>query len=73
MTDLINVRELRQNLKRYLQRDKATIIGDEYHQRGLLIPLSPNYIWNRGERRKVIARAQREANRVLKELRHHAR
>jgi hypothetical protein len=47
----------------------AVVIGDRWHDRAILVPLSDHPNYDRPEQRKAIARAGKEMLRTLAQLR----
>jgi|SRR5208337_589617 len=58
----------RRKLKECLDTKAPTVIGDEHHARGLLIPLGLSRWEGPGPARATIARARRQAKQVLAEI-----
>ena len=69
MPQIVTVRELRKALAFHMNGEHAVIIGDRWHHRALLVPLSRNTNWDRAENRKAIARAAKETLAALGALR----
>lgn len=69
MPQIISVRELRKALAFHMNGQEAIIIGDRWHHRALLVPLSRAQTWDRPEMRKAIARAAKETLAALGALR----
>ena len=69
MPQIVTVRELRKALAFHLNGEHAVVIGNHYHDRAILIPLSKHPRYNYPAQRKAIARAAKETLRVLAELR----
>lgn len=65
----VSVRRFRTTLAAFLNSSEGVVIGDRYHDRAILIPLSihPNY--NHPQQRLAIAQARKEMLRVLAVLR----
>jgi hypothetical protein len=73
MQDCIEIRELRRHLALYIDGQRAILIGDGCHHRALLIPLTRHATYNLTEQKKAIARAAKESQRMLGELRNQLR
>jgi len=69
MPQIVSVRELRKALAFHMNGQQAVIIGDRWHKRALLVPLSRHVNWERAENRKAIARAAKETLAALGALR----
>jgi hypothetical protein len=65
----ISVRTFRTSLATFLNGNNALIIGDPWHNRAILIPLTNHVRWAHREQRKAIAHAAKEMLRVLALLR----
>jgi hypothetical protein len=73
MQSNIPVRRFRTTLAAFLNGSEAVIIGDPWHDRAILVPLSQHTNYNRQEQRKAIARAAKEMLRILALLRAESR
>lgn len=69
MPKIVSVRELRKTLAFHMNGQEAVIIGDRWHHRAILVPLSPIVTWEHAEHRHAIARAAKETLRILGKLR----
>ena len=69
MPEIISVRELRKALAFHMNGEHAVIIGDCWHHRALLVPLSRRVTYDHQEQRKAIARAAKETLAALGALR----
>lgn len=63
------VRQFRKTLSYQMNASDPVVIGDRYHHRAILIPLTNHVTWAHGEQRKAIARAAKQMLLVLKQLR----
>lgn len=64
---LQGMREFRSNLKANIEAGEPVVLGDAYHKRAVLIPITEDYQWDRGFAAKV-DEAKRQARRVLNEI-----
>jgi len=69
MPQIVSVRELRKALAFHMNGEHALIIGDRWHHRALLVPLSRDVTWDHAAMRKAIARAAKETLAALTTLR----
>ena len=69
MPQIVSVRELRKALAFHMNGDHAVIIGDRWHSRAILIPLSKHVTYAHADQRKAIARAAKETLAALGALR----
>jgi hypothetical protein len=69
MTQTVSVSNLRKELAFHMNGQDAILIGDHWHHRAILVPLSRSYAFNHQDQRKAIARAAKAMLRVLSHLR----
>jgi hypothetical protein len=69
MTEPVSIRDFRKNLAYHLNGDKAIVIGDHWHNRAILLPLTRVICYDGTAQRTAIARAAKESLRILGELR----
>jgi hypothetical protein len=65
----IGVKELRRNLKRYLEGDAAHVIGGYWKVRAILVPIQSHRSYSRGVPRAQLAAARRAFLAALATLR----
>lgn len=63
----VSLREFRANLSTIIKQGNAVVIGDTYHFRAVLVPISETYNWDRGKRDQVVS-AKRKARAILAEI-----
>lgn len=62
----VGTKELRRNLKGYIEGGGAVAIGDDYHVRAILVPVPSFDRWVPGQKRKALAVARRRAIDLLR-------
>jgi hypothetical protein len=65
----LNVREVRAHLSQVIADHQPTLIGDTYHLRALIVPISPNALLYTSDLRSQLRKAQAAANRAFRQLR----
>jgi hypothetical protein len=65
----IPARQLRTHLKDALNSPEPTIVGNYWHKRAILLPLSKFTAYDTAARRASLAKARRQFLAILKELR----
>jgi hypothetical protein len=69
MTEPVSIRDFRKHLAEHMNGQTAVLIGDRWHHRAILLPLTPHVTYAHQEQRRAIANAARESLRILGQLR----